>query len=79
VLMHQASYGFAAEIHKCSWLSQEQLLAPCLADACSGLALPVVEGDGMKSGEVIQAQEADIVTVTGISLAGIPQTNYEFH
>ena len=77
--MHQASYGFAAEIHKCSWLSQEQLLAPCLADACSGLALPVVKGDGMKPGEVIQTLEADIVAITGISLPWIAQTNYEFH
>lgn len=33
----------------------------------------------MKPGEVVQALEADIVTVTGISLAGITQTNYEFH
>jgi hypothetical protein len=39
----------------------------------------MVKGDGMKPGEVIQAQEADIVTITGIRLAGITQTNYDFH
>jgi hypothetical protein len=33
----------------------------------------------MKPGEVIQAQEANIVAIVGISLAGIAQTNYEFH
>jgi hypothetical protein len=43
------------------------------------MALPSVEADRMKPGEVVQALEADIVTVTGISLAGITQTNYEFH
>jgi hypothetical protein len=33
----------------------------------------------MKPGEVIQALEANIVAITVISLAGIAQTNYEFH
>jgi hypothetical protein len=33
----------------------------------------------MKPGEVIQALKANIVAIMGISLARIPQTNYEFH
>jgi len=33
----------------------------------------------MQPGEVIQAQEANIMAITGINLAGIAQTNYEFH
>jgi len=79
VLVHQAGQRFAAQIHKCAWPGQQQLLAPYFADAYSGLALPVVKADRMKLGEVIQALEADIVAVTGISFAGIPQTNDESH
>jgi hypothetical protein len=33
----------------------------------------------MKPGEVIQTPEASIMAIMGIILAGIPQTNYEFH
>jgi hypothetical protein len=33
----------------------------------------------MKPGEVIQALEANIVAIMGISLAGVAQANYEFH
>jgi hypothetical protein len=79
VLMHQAGQGFAAQIHKCAWLGQQQLFATYFAGAYSGLALSSVKVDRMKPGEVIQALEANIVAVMGISLAGIPQTNYEFH
>ncbi len=79
MLMHQASHGFATEIHECPGLGQQQLLAPYFANACSSPALPVVKADRMKPGEVIQALEASIMAVMGISLAGIPQTNYEFH
>jgi hypothetical protein len=77
--MHQASHGFAAEIHKCPGPGQQQLLASHFAGAYSSLALPVVKANRMKSGEVIQALEANIVAITGISLAGIAQTNYELH
>ena len=79
VLVHQAGQGFAAQIHKCAWLGQQQLLATYFAGAYSGLALSSVKVDRMKPGEVIQALEANIVAIAGISLAGIPQTNYEFH
>ena len=79
MLMHQTSCRVAAEIDKCPGLSQQQLLTSCLADAYFGVALPVVKADRMKPGEVIQALEANIVAITGISLAGIPQTNYQFH
>jgi hypothetical protein len=79
MLTHQASYGFAAEIHKCPWLGQQQLSASYFADTYSSPALPVVKANRMKPGEVIQALEANIVAIMGISLAGIPQTNYEFH
>jgi hypothetical protein len=41
--------------------------------------LPSVKADRTKPGEMIQALEADIMTIMGISLAGIAQTNYEFH
>ena len=77
--MHQASHGVATEIHECSWSSQQQLLTSYIAEAYSGPALPLVEVDRMKPGEVIQALEADIVAITGVILAGIPQTKYEFH
>jgi hypothetical protein len=77
--MHKASHGVAAEIHKCSRLSQQQLLAPYFADAYSRPALPSVEANRMTPGEVIQAQEADIMAIMSISLARISQTNYEFH
>jgi hypothetical protein len=77
--MHQASHGFAAEIHKRPGLGQQQFLASYFVNAYSSPALPVVKANRMKPGEVIQAQEANIVAVTGISLAGIAQTNYEFH
>ena len=79
MLSHQASHGFAAEIHKCPGLGQQQLLAPYFADACFSPALPVVKGNRMKPGEVIQALEANIVAIMGISLAGVAQANYEFH
>ena len=79
MLMHQTSCRVAAEIDKCPGLSQQELLAPYFAKAYSRLTLPVVKADRMKPGEVIQALEANIVAITGISLAGIPQTNYQFH
>jgi hypothetical protein len=79
MLICQASYGFATEIHKCPGLSQQQLLASYFASAYSSLALPVVKANRMKPGEVIQTPEADIVAIVGISLAGISQTNYEVH
>jgi hypothetical protein len=79
VLVHQAGQRFAAQIHKCAWPGQQQLLAPYFADAYSGLALPSVKVNRMKPGEVIQALEANIVAVTGITFAGIPQTNYDLH
>jgi len=79
MLMHQASYGFATEIHKCPGLGQEQLPALCFSEAYFCPALPVVKANRMKSGEVIQAPEASIMAIVGISPAGIPQTNYEFH
>ena len=77
--MHQASYGLATEIHKCPGLGQQQLLAPYFAQAYSGLALPVVKANRMMPGEVIQALEANIMTIASIGLAGIAQTNYELH
>jgi hypothetical protein len=71
MLAHQASQGFAAQIHKCARPGQEQLLTSYLADAYSGLALSVVKADRMKPGEVIQALEASIVAIMGISLTRI--------
>ncbi|MCJ7422965.1 hypothetical protein MUP01_01675, partial [Candidatus Bathyarchaeota archaeon] len=79
VLMHEASYGFTTEIHKCPWLGQQQLLTPCFSKAYSSPALPVVKVNGMKPGEVIQAQEAHIMAIMGIGLTRVTQTNYEFH
>jgi hypothetical protein len=79
VLVHQAGQGFAAQIHKCARPGQQQLLAPYFADAYSGLALSSVKGDRMKPGEVIQALEANIVAIAGISFAGIPQPDNELH
>jgi len=79
MLTHQASHGVAAEIHKCPGLGQQQLLAPYFSKAYSSPALPSVEADGMNPGEVIKAPKADIVAITGISPAGVTQTNYEFH
>lgn len=72
VLMHQARYGFAAEVHKCPWPGQQQLLAADLADANSGMALSVPEADRMKLGEVIQALEANVMAIARIRLAGVP-------
>jgi hypothetical protein len=51
--MHQASYRFATEIHKCPWLGQQQFLASYLANANFSPALPVVKADRVKPGEVI--------------------------
>jgi len=79
MLTQQASHGFATEIHKCPRLGQQQFLAPYFANAYSSPALPVVKVNRVKPGEVIQTPEANIVAIMGISLAGIPQTNYEFH
>jgi hypothetical protein len=79
MLMHQASHGVATEIHKRPGLSQQQFFASYFANAYSSLALPVVKADGMKPGEVIQAPEANIMAIVGISLTRVPQTNYEFH
>jgi hypothetical protein len=72
VSMYQASHGFAAEIHKCPRPGQHQLLTAYFANPYSSLALPVVKVDGMKPGEVIQALEANIMAIAGISLTGIP-------
>jgi hypothetical protein len=77
--MYQARYGFAAEIYKCARLGQHQPLALYFAGAYSSPALPAVKANRMKPGEVIQALEAHIVAIIGITLAGVPQTNYEFH
>ena len=79
MLVYQASYGFATEIHKCPWPGQQQLPAPYFSNAYSSPALPVVKADKMKPGKVIQTPEANIMAIVGISLAGITQTNYEFH
>ena len=79
MLMHQASHGVAAEIHKRPWFGQQQLLAPYFTQAYSSLALPSVKANRMKPGEVIEALEANIMAIVGISLTGVPQTNYEFH
>jgi len=77
--MHQAIHRFATEIHKCAWLGQQQLLAPHFANAHSSLALSVVKMDRMKPGEMIQALEANIMAIMGISLTGIPQPDNELH
>ena len=79
VLVYQASYGLATEIHERAGLGQQQLLTSYLAGAYSSLALPVVKANRMMPGEVIQGLETNIVAITGISLAGVTQTNYEFH
>ena len=79
MLTHQASHGVAAEIYERPGLGQQQFLAFYFSEAYSSPALPSVEVDGAKPGEVIQAPEANIVAVMGISLAGIAQPNYEFH
>jgi len=71
MLTHQASHRVAAEIHKCPWLGQQQFLTPYFTNAYSSPALPVVEANRAKPGEVIQAPEANIVAVMGISLAWI--------
>ena len=71
MLMHQASHTFAAEIHECPWPGQQQLLAADLADANSGMALSVPEADRMKPREVVQALEANVVAIPGISPAGV--------
>jgi hypothetical protein len=77
--MHQASYGLATEIHERAGLGQHQLLTSYLANAYSSLALPVVKANRMMPGEVIQGLETNIVAIMGISIAGVAQTNYEFH
>jgi hypothetical protein len=77
--MHQTGYRFAAEIHKRAWPGQQQLLAAHFADAYSCLALPVVEVDRMKPGEVIQALEANVVAITDISLTRGPQPDNKLH
>ena len=77
--MYQASHRVAAQINKCPGLGQQQPLAPYFANAYSGPALPVVEANRMKPGEVVQAPEASIMAIMGISLAGVSQTDYEFH
>jgi len=79
MLTYQASQRVAAEIHKCPWLGQQQLLALYFANTYFSPALPVVEANRMKPGEVIKAPEASIVAIMSISLAGVPQTDYEFH
>jgi hypothetical protein len=79
MLTQQASHGVATEIHECPGLGQQQLLSPYFANSYSSPALPMVKANRVKPGEVIQAPEANIVAIMGISLTGIPQTNYEFH
>jgi len=77
--LRQASHGVATEIHKRPWLGQQHFLAFYFANAYSSPALPVVKANRMKPGEVVQAPEASIMVIMGINLAGVPQTNYEFH
>jgi len=69
--MHQASHGVATEIHKCPGLGQQQFLALCFSEAYSSPALFVVKANRMKPGKVIQAPEASIMAIMGISLTGI--------
>ena len=71
MLMHQANHRVAAEIYKCPGLGQQQLFAPYFADAYSSPALPMVKANGMKPGEIIQASEASIMAIMGISLTWI--------
>ncbi len=71
MLMHQASYGVATEIHKCPGLGQQQLLTPYFSKDYSSPALPVVKANRVKPGGVIQAPEANIMAIMGISLAWI--------
>ena len=79
MLTHQASRGVAAEIHECPGLGQQQFLTLYFSKAYFGPALPVVKANRVKPGKVIQAPEASIVAIMSISLAGIAQTNDEFH
>ncbi len=39
----------------------------------------MVKADRIKPGEVVEAMEANIVAIRGVSPTGVPQTNYEFH
>jgi len=79
MFMLKASHGVAAEIHECPGLGQQQFLASYFANAYFSPALTMVKADRMKPGKVIQTPEANIVAIMGIILAGIPQTNDEFH
>jgi hypothetical protein len=79
MLVHQASYGLATEIHERAGLGQQQLLTSYMASTYFGVALPVVKANRMMPGEVIQGLETNIVAITGISLAGIPQPDNELH
>ena len=79
MLMHQASHGLATEIHECTGLGQQQFLMPYFSEAYFGPALPAVKANGMKPSEMIQAPETHIMAIMGISLAGVAQTNEEFH
>jgi len=69
--MHQASHGVATEIHEHPWLGQQQFLTPYFAEAYFSPALPVVEANRMKPGEVIQAPEANIMAIMSINSAWI--------
>jgi hypothetical protein len=71
MLTHQASHGVPTEIHKCPGLGQHQLLAPYFSKAYSSPALPMVKANGVQPGEVIQAPEANIMAIMGISLTDI--------
>jgi hypothetical protein len=79
ILTHQASHGVPTEIHKCPGLGQQHFLTPYFANAYSSSALPVVKANGMKLAKVIQAPETNIMAIVSISLAGVAQTNDEFH
>ena len=72
MLIDQAGYRLAAQVHERTWPGQQQLLTARLADANLGMAMSVPEADRMKLGEVIQAMEANVVAIAGIALTGVP-------
>jgi hypothetical protein len=79
VFMYQAGHRLAAQVDKRARPGEHDLLAFYFSKTYSGPALSAVKPDRMESGEMIEALEANIVAITGVRLARIPEADYEFH
>jgi hypothetical protein len=82
--VHQLRYRLTAEVHEGGWFGQHYRRAVDVAYAESGahaaIAPPAFfDLDPVAAREIIEALEAHVMPVTGITFTRIPEPDYKFH